>query len=105
MSNRPAPFLVIDYIKYFNYNTHYMDTGTISATELKRHAAEVINTVYYNKRTLIVERHGKPIIKIIPVEIENSKSGDMASLLDKYFGAIPDFPEIKRTRQRRKVNI
>lgn len=41
---------------------------TISATELKNRLSEVLNQVYYNRVTFMVKKHGKPLVKIIPIE-------------------------------------
>ena len=44
---------------------------TISATELKNKLSEVLNSVYYNQTTVIVEKHGKPVARIIPIKRPN----------------------------------
>ena len=38
----------------------------ISATELKNKLSEVLNSVYYNDTVTIVEKHGKPVARIVP---------------------------------------
>ena len=76
----------------------------ISASKLKNNAAEVLNTVYFGKKTAVVERYGKIIAKIVPVD-KKEKTKNTASLLNKYFGSLPDFPDVSRTRVFRKRNI
>ena len=81
-----------------------MNTTYVSASELKRNAAEILNSVYYKKNTTIVERFGKAIAKIVPVEerIEGKKS--VAKILNNYFGVLPNFPKTKNIRYFRKRN-
>lgn len=42
--------------------------NTISATELKNKISEILNNTYFKGRVSIIERYGKPIAKIVPVE-------------------------------------
>ena len=81
-----------------------MDTYTISATELKKRVSEVLNTVRYEKREAVVERHGKPIARIVPV-LKADKKKDVSALLKKYYGIMPDFPDVTTMRHFRKRNI
>lgn len=79
-----------------------MDITRISATDLKRRAAEILNTVYYEKKIAIVERFGRALVKIVPLdELKNSKK-DKGKILDKYFGVLPDLSDVKKTRFFRK---
>ena len=82
-----------------------MDITYIPATDLKRKAAEILNTVYYEKKIAVVERFGKALVKIIPYEEEKISKKNKRNLLDKYFGALPDFPEAKNNRFFRKKNL
>lgn len=81
-----------------------MSTASISATELKRNASDVLNRVYYGKRTMIVERHGEPIVKIVPFEKERSTSS-LKKSVSKYFGILPDFPDVTKARRSRQRPI
>lgn len=78
-----------------------MNITYVSSTDLKRHISDIVNTVYYEKSTAIVERHGKPMVKITP--IEEKTTGSIKSLKD-YFGILPDFPDVSSSRRfERKV--
>lgn len=81
-----------------------MNTTYISATELKRNVAEVLNSVYYKKNTTIIERFGKAIAKIVPVEEKKEGKKTITKILDRYFGVLPNFPETKNIRYFRKRN-
>lgn len=82
-------------ISYILGIMYVMDTYTISATELKEKVSEVLNRVYFEKREALVKRHGKPIAKIVPVNVkENGK--DMAAVLKKYYGIWKDEPWAKK---------
>lgn len=72
-------------------------TRTITATELKVNTSVILDDVAYKGTTILVERHGRPMIKITTIPNE----ADLESRLDKYFGIMPDFPKIKRLRAKR----
>lgn len=73
--------------------------NTISATELKNKLSDVLNLVYYNETVTIVEKHGKPVAKIVPVDRPNKMSKkDIKKVLDETFGSIPDFPDVTKAR-------
>lgn len=74
--------------------------NTVSATELKNKVAEVLNEVYFRKTVAIVERYGKPIAKIVPME-ERSRE-DIKRALKETFGSLPDFPDVTKFRRSRK---
>lgn len=82
-----------------------MDITYISATDLKRKAAEVLNMVYYKKRIAVVERFGKALVKISPVEDEKVEPKDIKTVLNRYFGAASGFPDVKKERKFRKKNV
>ena len=73
----------------------------VSATELKRNTAEILNEVIYGGKTIEVERYGKIVIEMIPKKNALSKI-DLVALRKKYYGAIPDFPEVHKGRSRRR---
>lgn len=77
----------------------------ISSSELKRNVADILNDVYFGKKTAIIKRHGRIVAKIIPDDgkVENTKS--IPSLLNKYFGILPDLPNASKERNFRKRNI
>lgn len=82
-----------------------MDTTRISATDLKRRAAEILNIVYYEKKIAIVERFGKALVKIVPYEETKESTSHTDSILDKYFGILPEFPNVKKKRFFRKKSL
>ena len=51
-----------------------MDKITISATHLKNKIADVLNDVYFGRKTVIINRHGKPLVKIVPLEESAKRS-------------------------------
>lgn len=77
----------------------YIMTRTITATELKVKTAEVINDVAYKRNVVVVEKHGTPLLKMVPFP----SSIDLEKNLDMYFGISPNFPKVKRYRTRRPV--
>lgn len=79
-----------------------MHIVNISATTLKNNVSDILNDVYFNKKTAVIKRYGTIIAKIVPVDKENK---DVRSVLDKYFGALPDFPDISKKRSFRKRSI
>ena len=85
-----------------------MNTTYVSASELKRNSAEILNSVYYKKNITIVEKFGKAIAKIVPIEGKESESESIEDILDSFFGSMPDFPSaktIKKAKYFRKRNI
>ena len=74
-------------------------SNTISATELKNKAADVLNQVVYTKAETIIMRHGKPIAVISPIKKRESSKANIKKVLDDTFGAIPDFPDVVRERR------
>jgi len=78
-----------------------MNTTAVTATELKNNTADILNRVYYEKKIAIVERYGEPIARIVPVEKEKSKK-DIEAVLKRYYGIMPDFPEVTNIRYFRK---
>ena len=84
-----------------------MNTLNISSSDLKKNVAEILNDVYFGKKTAVINRYGKAVAKIIPIDDYAFKSEDINSILDKYFGALPDFPDVSRKRnfKKRSVNL
>lgn len=73
-------------------------TTVISATELKNKVSEILNDVAFKGNIAVIERYGKPIAKIVPAE-------NLDKVLNKYFGALPDFPDVTKFRRSRKKKL
>lgn len=81
-----------------------MNNIYVSATNLKRDISKILNDVSFGDKTVVIERHGKTIAKIVPIHADEIKN-DTDTLLSKYFGAMPDFPDVKKGRKFRKKDI
>lgn len=83
-----------------------MNLLRLTATELKRNTAEVINAVVYAEKEAIIERYGYPVVRIVPIIKISNKLGK-EKLLKKYFGVIKNFPNLKSLRKftRRSVDL
>ncbi len=79
-------------------------TTVISATELKNRVSEVLNTVYFKGTETVVEKYGKPIVKIIPINDKAKKMSkkDIKRVLDETFGILPNFPDVTKFRRSRR---
>ncbi len=72
-----------------------MKTKYISSSDLKNNISFVLHDAYHKDVVTIVEKYGKPIAKVIPYKSsEKNKKKDF----NKYFGAIPDFPDVVKDR-------
>lgn len=80
-----------------------MNITRISASDLKRNTAEVLNSVVYGGVVAVVERHGEPLVKMIPVAV-NKKNRELTikDRLKRTFGSMPDFPDVTSYRYFRK---
>ncbi len=79
-------------------------TTVISATELKNKVSEILNEVAFKGNVAVVERYGKPIVKIVPVNDKAKKMSkkDIKRVLDETFGILPDFPDVTKFRRSRR---
>lgn len=75
---------------------------SISASKLKNKVSDVLNDVHYKKNIAIIERYGKPIAKLIPIDTNQTNISGIKKALDNSFGSIPDFPEVTKNRASRK---
>jgi tRNA(fMet)-specific endonuclease VapC len=76
---------------------------TVTASELKRDTASILNDVAFGGESYMIERHGKYVAEIIPKRERSSKNkAEIREALKKYYGAIPDFPEVHKERTRRR---
>ena len=74
-----------------------MSTFTITATDFKNNFSDTLNRVYYEKKTGLIEKHGKVIIRIIP-EASSTKKETPAEAWKRYAGSIPDLPDVRKFR-------
>ena len=81
-----------------------MNITYTTATNLKQNTSSIINSVFYKKTPIIIERHGKPIVKIVPIEKITNKATTKEKL-DKYFASIPDIEITKPKRFFRKKDL
>lgn len=83
-----------------------MSTTFISATQLKNDTAAIINTVIFNKRSITIEKYGKPVARIVPI-VTAIKKLTLEEALAKTYGSVPDFPEVhlKRTFRKRTISL
>lgn len=71
----------------------------VSATELKNRVSDILNEVIFTGSETIVERHGKPVAKIMPLFKVNTKSkAEIKRVLGETFGSDPDFPDVTKFR-------
>ncbi len=82
-----------------------MSTRYISATDLKNNTSEILNSVYYEKSEAVIERHGKIVAVISPPKIGKKTEKDYKAIADKYFGIMPDFPDVTKYRVNTKRKI
>jgi len=77
-----------------------MNTFTVTATDFRTNAADILNRVMYEKRVIRIERHGKAVAKIMP--IEDAPTISIKDRLMKSYGALPDFPDVKNFRRNKR---
>lgn len=73
-----------------------MNTFTVTATDLRKNAADILNRVYYEKKIALVERAGKVIVRMHPETLS------LNPIPLRSFGAIPDFPDVIGDRRSKK---
>lgn len=77
----------------------------VSATDLKNRVADILNEVIFTGSEMIVERYGKPVVKITPIDKAKKAKKNMSEVIDRYFGALPDFPDVTKFRRSRRRKI
>lgn len=79
-------------------------TTVISATELKNRVSEVLNEVAFKGNATVIERYGKPIVRIVPIDDKARKMSkkDVKRVSDETFGILPDFPDVTKFRRSRR---
>ena len=79
---------------------------TISAYEARKNFGELMNLAYYNNYEIIVEKMGKPMIKIVKMVAAISTTPSRSEIMSKYSGiwSTNDANEIgKSTKSFRKI--
>ncbi len=67
---------------------------TISAYEARKNFGELMNLAYYNNYEIIVEKMGKPMIKIIKMVAPVTNTPSRSEIMAKYAG-VWDTKELK----------
>lgn len=84
---------------------YIMNITYTTATDLKQNTSSIINSVFYKKTPIIIKRHGKPIVKIVPLDKTVAKKISTKENLDKFFASIPDIEIVKSKRFFRKKDL
>ncbi|MEK7521720.1 MAG: type II toxin-antitoxin system prevent-host-death family antitoxin [Patescibacteria group bacterium] len=76
-----------------------MLTTRVSSTKLKRETARILNEVAFGNVEVVVERHGEPVARVVPVVTTKRRTREeWEKILRKSFGSMPDFPEVHKLR-------
>jgi prevent-host-death family protein len=70
---------------------------TLGAREARNHFARLPGSVHYGEQTVIVERSGKPMVAIIPVEMYQRLVAEREArfqVLDRIRSAMPEVPQV-----------
>jgi prevent-host-death family protein len=74
-------------------------TERISVLKVRQNLGEIINRVYLRNDQFIIERAGKPVATLIPVQkleqIQAAARGRIKEILEKNQKANPDLPSAK----------
>ncbi len=66
----------------------------LTATELARRLSDVLNRVYYQRETILVERGGKPVCQLTPAPASlDFRLSDLVTLLDSMPAAGEEWAE------------
>ncbi len=74
---------------------------TFTATELKNNPSEILNLAIYGGYEVMIEKYGEEVVKVVPITTSKPKK-DYRKIMAKYFGSLPDFPEVYKFRTSRK---
>ncbi|HID53492.1 MAG TPA: type II toxin-antitoxin system Phd/YefM family antitoxin [Anaerolineae bacterium] len=70
----------------------------VGAREARNKFADLMGQVHYGKETIIVERSGKPMVAMIPVDMFEKMIAEREArfqVLDRIKSRLPDVPEEK----------
>ncbi len=80
-------------------------TRSLSIAQLKAHLSEVVGEVHHTGAEVVIEKHGKPVARLVPIDAANRPEGLLA--LVGAFDDAPEFPrlldEIVRSRRKDKT--
>ena len=71
-------------------------TERIGARAARNHFADLVGRVYYGKQEIIIERSGKPVVAVIPVEMYEQLVAEREArfqILDSIRERLPDVSE------------
>ncbi|MDP1722193.1 MAG: hypothetical protein Q8L37_03210 [Candidatus Gottesmanbacteria bacterium] len=75
-----------------------MNTFTVTATDLRKNAADILNRVYYEKKIALIERAGKVIVRMHPSNTD-APHESFLDVWNRSAGSMPDFPDVKKFRR------
>ena len=78
-----------------------MDTFTVTATHAKQNFADLLNRVAYEKKTALIEKHGKVIVRVVP-EKNTPPKKSLQEIWDSLGGSMPDFPDVTKFRRNKR---
>jgi prevent-host-death family protein len=73
-----------------------MNTNTIGSREARNNFADLIGRVHYRRETVIVERAGKQMVAMIPIELYEQLIAEREArfqIIDRIQQRLPDVPE------------
>lgn len=73
-----------------------MSTMRMGAREARSNFAHLLGSVHYGEQTVIVERSGRPMVAIIPVEMYQRLIAEREArfqVLDRIRSAMPEVPQ------------
>ncbi len=77
----------------------------ISATSLKQNTSDILNSIYYQQVSAVIEKYGKPVAIIQPFHTKKLQTtqSKKSNQDDKYFGSLSDFPSHKTIKEKMKI--
>jgi prevent-host-death family protein len=73
-----------------------MNSTTIGSREARNNFADLVGRVHYSRETVIVERSGKPMLAMIPIDVYEQMIAEREALfqvVDRLKERVPDLPE------------
>ncbi|MCB8918049.1 MAG: type II toxin-antitoxin system Phd/YefM family antitoxin [Ardenticatenaceae bacterium] len=73
-----------------------MNSITIGSREARNNFADLVGRVHYSGETVIVERSGKPMLAMIPIDVYEQMIAEREALfqvVDRLKERVPDLPE------------